>query len=833
MFKKYLAKRKLKKQLAYEEALALRTGLRFSSEILTDKSHFPLAKYLVNALALFGAVYGSLITVISGFNLDLNADILFLVCVILSIVMSFMYVNEKIKIMLYVFFLALSMFLVGRFFIQINSGVSAFHNVTIEAIDNVMELDQIREYMEFYDNRYISMTFAFCVVALALSILLNIAVSEYMNFWAVFLLTFPVVQYGMFFGFDSNRFGMICVIGSWILIAAVRYTNSYNGLTNKLKSVASVKKHKHEYGFVTDSNNVAKIALVLLVFILSFTGLLMLIVPQAGFELNSPLNKMKTRANDTVNKVLSYGIYSLFPIDMNRTNSGELSNASTIRYDGQIDLKVTMADYGESRTYLRNYVGVNYNPYNFKWGTNNQMTDDILVDDTDYTARALEYDYNNDQIISNTKRVMDIKVVDANIVSKYSMFMPYYTVLDGDYSSKSFGMAFPKNSNLLYDNRYTFYTVDESEDNLDDFYGELFNKTGSFGGEYYDSMKKMYDNLAVYGYCDVPKANIDVIDEFLKKYDIKASDKDVVNKVVKVLADNYNYTLKPGSVPRNEDYVNFFLKSNKKGYCMHFASAATLIYRRLGIPARYVEGYVIDRENFEYSKDEEELSINDYVSGDAYNDDIVQTISLPDSNGHAWVEVYVYGFGWQPVEVTEAASIDSDEGQGIFSRFFGTDSAAAATADDLINQVREMDVNHTSERIKAFVLCLVTLLVLWYLFRMILFRIRLMIKFNQADYKTAIGYRISYLIDLYKYKNFNEVNSYVEFFDKLKENAYILDADKKVLDEGLEKALFDKGKVSEESYYRICNAINKSKKLIISKMSLKNKIKLYLIDFKW
>ena len=62
---------------------------------------------------------------------------------------------------------------------------------------------------------------------------------------------------------------------------------------------------------------------------------------------------------------------------------------------------------------------------------------------------------------------------------------------------------------------------------------------------------------------------------------------------------------------------------------MHFASAAALLLRLVGIPTRYVAGYVADIP----------------ASGKA---------NVPDSNAHAWVEVYLDGYGWEPVEVTPA-----------------------------------------------------------------------------------------------------------------------------------------------------------------------------------
>ena len=62
------------------------------------------------------------------------------------------------------------------------------------------------------------------------------------------------------------------------------------------------------------------------------------------------------------------------------------------------------------------------------------------------------------------------------------------------------------------------------------------------------------------------------------------------------LSEQAEYDLTPGKTPRNRDYVNFFLLENHKGYCMHFATAGTILARHLGIPARYCEAHLVDRE---------------------------------------------------------------------------------------------------------------------------------------------------------------------------------------------------------------------------------------------
>lgn len=92
------------------------------------------------------------------------------------------------------------------------------------------------------------------------------------------------------------------------------------------------------------------------------------------------------------------------------------------------------------------------------------------------------------------------------------------------------------------------------------------------------------------------------------------------------LASIATYDPDTPAAPDGTDFVTHFLNEGR-GYCMHFATTATLMLRSIGLPARYVSGYVADT-----------------VAG--------EWVDVPDYNAHAWVEVYLAGYGWQPVEVT-------------------------------------------------------------------------------------------------------------------------------------------------------------------------------------
>lgn len=107
---------------------------------------------------------------------------------------------------------------------------------------------------------------------------------------------------------------------------------------------------------------------------------------------------------------------------------------------------------------------------------------------------------------------------------------------------------------------------------------------------------------------------------------------DVALAVKDYLASFTEYDQSAPYTPEGEDFVSWFLTESHRGYCVHYASAATLMLRACGIPARYAAGYVAR-------------------PGRAH-----AVTNIPDRNAHAWVEVYVDGFGWQPVDVTPGFS---------------------------------------------------------------------------------------------------------------------------------------------------------------------------------
>lgn len=92
------------------------------------------------------------------------------------------------------------------------------------------------------------------------------------------------------------------------------------------------------------------------------------------------------------------------------------------------------------------------------------------------------------------------------------------------------------------------------------------------------------------------------------------------------------YSLYVEKMPEEEtDFAVWFAESAGKGYCVHFATTAAVLLRAAGLPARYVTGYMVQTQAG--------------VPAEVYGKD-----------AHAWVECFLDGVGWVPVEATPGAS---------------------------------------------------------------------------------------------------------------------------------------------------------------------------------
>ena len=148
-------------------------------------------------------------------------------------------------------------------------------------------------------------------------------------------------------------------------------------------------------------------------------------------------------------------------------------------------------------------------------------------------------------------------------------------------------------------------------------------------------VEKVYRTFAQANERDIPEQYQGVMSELGAAVVGKTTKvSDATYRIRNYFTKNYQYSLDVAEPEPGQDPLLRFLES-RTGYCTHFATLATLLYREAGIPARYAEGYFISEE----------------LAGSVEKETDV-TLSVPDSAAHAWVEVYLDGVGWVPVEVT-------------------------------------------------------------------------------------------------------------------------------------------------------------------------------------
>lgn len=157
-------------------------------------------------------------------------------------------------------------------------------------------------------------------------------------------------------------------------------------------------------------------------------------------------------------------------------------------------------------------------------------------------------------------------------------------------------------------------------------------------------LERNYRSYVYESFLEYPAEQLPELTAFLEESGFRQGDLyDSVYDVLTYLQKTAVYNLKVESAPRGKDFVEYFLFESHEGYCAHFASAAVLMLRYLGVPARYATGYSVSASEFSGMAGGEYMAV------------------VRDRQAHAWAEVYLDGVGWIPVEVTPGAEAFPDD----------------------------------------------------------------------------------------------------------------------------------------------------------------------------
>ena len=520
-----------------------------------------------------------------------------------------------------------------------------------------------------------------------------------------------------------------------------------------------------------------------------------------------------------------------------KSTDGYMTNLRPL-YTGKKIMKIVLPSKPEGNMYFKGFTGDNFDGR--KWTTENNR--DISV--------------KNKQSYSNNYFSM-INYMDRNVLSDCyqesdKMYMYYYK-----HFSDNSTLYVPYWSDVYnlwsLDNAVTQMLVnsDESQDcfkrSADIFGMDTFLSMTSqdnvrealeeaqYGIMYVNDDYDRYDDFFNFKYENdefdnyVYEHYLSVPDELTKVHELAASIESddnlfyqckAVRDKIHELAD---YSLNLKGVPLNDNYLEYFLFEQHKGYCEHFATASTILMREKGVPARYASGYCVSPDEFKKEKIKDK-----YLDGEYY------VAYVKDRDAHAWSEVYTKEYGWIPVDMTKGI-----DGFGAASDKDTTSKAdEVKTADNhkdmplspTVNPVSQNDLNINNDVkpddnkavvfVKRSIRVILVILGIAALFYMINYILSVLIvnKYRKDIEKcTCINERLlvktTYFIKVLKKCGFDDINKIDDekYIDELRYK-YGFDIDKEVIfqyEDILNRAEFSARQVSDEED-KICDYVMKT-----------------------
>ena len=376
-------------------------------------------------------------------------------------------------------------------------------------------------------------------------------------------------------------------------------------------------------------------------------GLLSLIIPESRYEQPHVLSSMQEKIVSFVDPYdpIFHAVNAYTGLLKGAKGHQTLGNTSGIHYTGRMIASMESEEQPH-RLYLRSWAGGLYDK--------NQWKD--LPDET-YKSVASLFDKNQGEWYDQGAWLMEVlarnpavteKLLNDTQEAKLSSFKKDF-ILDSVYEKTHFFL-------LPYDADFgaPFFIYDRSPINKEGkaYHTDMWNlpsgallammERESISDPYYGTYihgEKLYRDFVYQHYLTIPDAVKEAISSLgpISKVETLSDKRQRIETIRKFLEENYTYSTHPGKTPKGKDFISYFLTENKKGYCTSFASAAVMLLRASGIPARYVVG----------------LSINaDEINEAPMSSNHLHSVDINDHHAHAWAEVYVDGLGWRPCEMT-------------------------------------------------------------------------------------------------------------------------------------------------------------------------------------
>ena len=617
-------------------------GAEISEEVynISENRYYTLILKGIIVYLLTAGGIGCYLTAIGvSFN-QLAFNLIILITAILCAILYHSWKSENLGYLVFFFFYASVLVMFKDY---INSGFYAIINDTLDWASIYFDTEGLQYYNERISNRYLAVTIAVTLIGIASNILLNNYILRRARYIVAIMLTLSINMIPFYMEREPSGIYTAMVIGGIVMTYFLKSGRHFYLSRND----HIFKRTRRGLSYGLDWRSLSNVILLAAVYVILVVTVISGLFNKATFYASHPQSNEKKITREYVQNLMMLGIGGLFNFydNVGGLASGKLGGVASIQLDYQTDLTVEFTPYTEHMVYFKNFIGIEYSPYENVW---RQPENYYLAEEQNkYEADALQEAFEAGDAYT-AKGVVKI----TNVAGDIRPYMPYYTNGPVDILAQG------------EDITYTYYP--RADKNTTPVDRHSINKE----------------------YLTVPERNLEVIKNFCEEAGFKGSKREIVQQVMDYYQDNIPYTIRPGATPWREDFVNYFLSKNKKGYCAHFASAAVLIFRYYGIPARYCEGYAVD---FSQVVGQGQLvsgaKYEDYFSG--YNelgDTALVTVNATDADAHAWVEVYDSEYGWVVVDVTPSSGLDDEEYSSFwdtFNNLFGDGEGSAEGGEDI------------------------------------------------------------------------------------------------------------------------------------------------------
>ncbi len=315
----------------------------------------------------------------------------------------------------------------------------------------------------------------------------------------------------------------------------------------------------------------------------------------------------------------------VFDSKTNAMPEGDFENLGVFDKNNAPALEITMEK--PQKLYLKGFIGEVYNGMGWE-----EIENEVLAEYAEDFYIIHRNGFFGQSAVSSALEATGKQEYSAMSIKNLSacskrVYLPYAVTNSGfdnfeigDANTNSFGKS---------------YEISYISGGLSEWYKtqvELSEKQGTDTAAYeHLANEQLYREFVKANYLGITEEAYDAIDNIFADSEA-ATATEIISEILIYLEKGVTYD-EDFSSNGGTDFAAFFLEKSARGYSVHYATAATLMLRYFGIPARYAEGYFLP---------EEEAA--EYESG--------ETIILTENHAHAWAEYYLEGVGWIPFEVT-------------------------------------------------------------------------------------------------------------------------------------------------------------------------------------